>query len=112
MRRFIPTLIAAVFAAVAFSAYAADEPSQTTQPPPAKQKHAKKKKKAKTPTVQQSGNPMDKSGQGAPQSSGTGGVQQGAPAAQGRGSPGGAPAPGGGAVTSPTPQGPGRGDNQ
>jgi len=39
-------------------------------------------------------------------------VEQGAPAADGRGDPTGAPAAAGGAVTSPTPTGPGRGDNQ
>ena len=39
-------------------------------------------------------------------------VEQGAPAAEGRGDPTGAPAAAGGAVTSPTPTGPGRADNQ
>jgi hypothetical protein len=108
MRRFIPALIAALFAAVTVSAYAQDA-SQTA--PPAK--HSKsKKKKAKSPGVSQSANPMDKSGQGAAQSSGTGGVQAGAPAAEGRGTPTGQPAAGGGAVTSPTPKGAGRADNQ
>jgi len=109
MRRLIPALVAALFAAVTFSAYAADT-TQGTQPPPPK--HAKKKKKSKSPTVQQSGNPMDKSGQGAPQSTGAGGVQAGAPAAEGRGTPTGGAAAGGGAVTSPTPKGAGRSDNQ
>ncbi len=109
MRRLIPALVAALFAAVTFSAYAADQSTQGTQPPP--QKHAKKKKH-KAPTVQQSANPMDKSGQGASQSTGTGAVQQGAPATEGRGTPTGAPAAGGGAVTSPTPKGAGRADNQ
>ena len=108
MRRLIPALVAALFAAVTFSAYAADDATQSA--PPAK--HAKKKKKSKSPAVGQSANPMDKSGQGAAQSSGTGGVQAGAPAAQGRGTPTGAPAAGGGAVTSPTPKGAGRSDNQ
>jgi hypothetical protein len=106
MRRLIPALVAALFAAVTFSAYAADDSTQSA--PPAK--HAKKKKKSKSPGVGQSANPMDKSGQGAAQSSGTGGVQAGAPAAQGRGAPSGAA--GGGAVTSPTPTGAGRSDNQ
>jgi len=110
MRRLIPALIAAVFAAVTFSAYAVDQGTQGNPPAPTKQ--TKKKKKAKSPTVQQSGNPIDKSGQGAPQSTGTGGVQAGAPAAQGRGTPSGAAAAGGGGVTSPTPKGPGRADNQ
>jgi len=109
MRRLIPTLVAALFAAVTFSAYAADDATQSA--PPAKQSKSKKKK-AKAPTVGQSANPMDKSGQGAAQSSGTGGVQAGAPAAEGRGTPTGQPAAGGGAVTSPTPNGAGRADNQ
>jgi len=107
MRRPIAILIAALFSAVAFSAYAADDATQTA--PPAK--HAKKKKH-KSSGVSQSANPMDKSGQGAAQSSGTGGVQAGAPAAQGRGTPSGAAAAGGGGVTSPTPKGAGRADNQ
>ena len=107
MRRFIPALVAALFAAVTFSAYAQD----ASQTPPAKQSKSKKKK-AKSPTVGQQANPMDKSGQGAAQSSGTGGVQAGAPAAEGRGTPTGQPAAGGGAVTSPTPKGAGRADNQ
>ncbi len=87
MRRPIAILVAAVFSAVAFSAYAADTATPTT--PPAK--HAKKKKHKST-GVSQSANPVDKSGQGAAQSSGTGGVQAG--------------------VTSPTPKGAGRADNQ
>ncbi len=56
MRRLIPALVAALFAAVTFSAYAADDATQST--PPAKQA---KKKKTKTPTtatgVSQSYNP-------------------------------------------------------
>src|SRR5215471_1380991 len=94
MRRLIAILMVALFSAASVAAYAAD---QSTQPAP--QKHAKKKKKAKSAKsngVQQSANPMDKSGQGASQSSGTGGVQAGAPAAQGRGTPSGAAAAGGG----------------
>jgi hypothetical protein len=106
MRRLIAILVAALFSAVAFSAYAQD--TSTTHPPA---KHAKKKKH-KSSGVSQSANPMDKSGQGAAQSSGAGGVQAGAPAAQGRGTPSGAAAAGGGAVTSPTPKGAGRADNQ
>jgi hypothetical protein len=105
MRSLVAILIVTMFSVVTFSVYAADQSTQSTQP----QKHAKKKKH-KSATVQQSANPMDKSGQGAPQSSGTGAVQQGAPAAQGRGTPTGAAA--GGGVTSPTPKGPGRADNQ
>ena len=107
MRRLVAILVAALFSAVTFSAYAADTTTQNA--PPAK--HAKKKKHKST-GVQSSANPMDKSGQGAAQSSGTGGVQAGAPAAQGRGTPSGAAAAGGGAVTSPTPKGAGRADNQ
>jgi len=109
MRRFIPALVAALFAAVTFSAYAIDQGTQGN--PPAPQKHAKKKKKAKAPTVQQGAPAAEGRGtpSGAP-AAGGGTLQQGAPAAQGRGTPGGAAA--GGAVTSPTPKGPGRGDNQ
>jgi hypothetical protein len=107
MRRLVAILVAALFSAVTFSVFAADQSTQGTQTQP--QKHAKKKK-SKPAGVSQSANPMDKSGQGAAQSSGTGGVQAGAPAAQGRGTPTGAA--GGGAVTSPTPKGPGRADNQ
>jgi len=111
MRRLIPALVAALFAAVTFSAYAVDQGTEGNPPPPAK--HSKKKKKSKpAPAVGQSANPMDKSGQGAAQSSGKGGVQAGAPAAQGRGDPTGAPAAGGGGVSSPTPQGAGRANNQ
>jgi hypothetical protein len=106
MRRLVAILVAAMFSAVAFSAYAQDT---STTHPPAKQA---KKKKHKSTGVSQSANPMDKSGQGAAQSSGTGGVQAGAPAAQGRGTASGAAAAGGGGVTSPTPKGPGRADNQ
>src|SRR5262245_15772990 len=110
MRRLVAVLMAALFSTITFAAYAADQDTQGTQPAP--QKQAKKKKKSQAPTVQQSGNPMDQSGRGAPQSTGTGGVQQGAPAAQGRGDPTGAAAGGGGGVTSPTPAGPGRANNQ
>ena len=109
MRRLIPALVMAVFAAVTVSAYAVDQGTQGNPPAPTKQT---KKKKKKAPPVEQSANPMDKSGQGAPQSSGAGGVQAGAPAAEGRGTPSGQPAAGGGGVTSPTPKGAGRADNQ
>ncbi len=68
MRSLVAILMAALFSAVTFSASAADQGTQSTQP----QKHAKKKKKS---------HPS--------------GVQQGAPAAQGRGTPSGAPAGGG-----------------
>jgi hypothetical protein len=107
MRRLLPALLAAVFAAVTFSAYAADPATPDTQSQPPKP--AKKKKKSKPPAVQQSA-PADQSGRGAPQSSGTGGVTAGGNAA-GRGNPTGTAAPGGG-VTSPTPTGAGRSDNQ
>jgi len=105
MRRLIAILMVALFSAASVAVYAAD---QSTQPAP--QKQHTKKKKHKSSSVQQSANPMDKSGQGAAQSSGTGGVQAGAPAAQGRGTPSGAAA--GGGVSSPTPQGAGRANNQ
>jgi hypothetical protein len=109
MRTLIPAVVAALFSAVAFSAYAADDATQTH--PPAKQQ-AKKKKKSKPPTVQQSGNPMDKSGQGGAQPSGTGDVKAGGETVKqpGRADP--TPSQGAGGVTSPTPKGAGRGDNQ
>ena len=92
MSRFLPAL-AAVFVAMTFSAYAEEKQS----PPPA---------------VEQTANPMDKSGQGDPQSSGTGGVKAGGETVDqpGRADP--TPSQGAGGVTSPTPTGPGRGDNQ
>jgi hypothetical protein len=109
MRRLIPAVLAAVFSAVTFSAYAADDATQTA--PPTKQQ-PKKKKKSKTPPVQQSSNPMDKSGQGGAQPSGTGDVKAGGETVKqpGRADP--TPSQGAGGVTSPTPKGPGRGDNQ
>jgi len=109
MRRFIPALVAALFAAVTFSAYAIDQGTQGNPPPP--QKHAKKKKKAKAPPVQQGAPAAHGRGtpSGAP-AAGGGVLQQGAPAAEGRATPGGAA--GGGAATSPTPKGAGRADNQ
>jgi len=105
MRKLLVAALTALFATVTISAYAADD---TAQPPT--QKHAKKKKKSKTPGVSQSANPMDKSGQGAPQSSGVGGVQAGGNE-PGRGAPTGTAAPGGGVAT-PMPKGAGRSDNQ
>ena len=75
MRRLIPALTAALFSAVTFSAYAIDEPTDNNPPPP--QEKQAKKKKSESPTVQQSGNPTDQSGQGAAQSSGARGVQEG-----------------------------------
>jgi len=90
MRKFdAAVLIAALFSTASFAAYAADDAA---------------------PTVQQSGNPMDQSGQGAPQDTGTGAVEEGVAADQGRADPSGASA--GDTVTSPIPTGPGRGDNQ
>jgi hypothetical protein len=107
MRRPIAILVAAVFSAVAFSAYAADNATPTT--PPAK--HAKKKKHKST-GVSQSANPMDKSGQGAAQSSGTGGVKAGGESVSqpGRADP--TPTQGAGGIKSPTPTGAGRANNQ
>ena len=105
MRKFLVAALTAMFATATISAYAADD---TTQPPT--QKHAKKKKKHKSPGVSQSANPMDKSGQGAPQSSGAGGVQAGGNE-PGRGAPAGTAAPGG-AISTPMPKGAGRSDNQ
>ena len=46
MRRLIPALVAALFAAVTFSAYAVDQGTEGNPPPPAK--HSKKKKKSKS----------------------------------------------------------------
>ena len=80
MLRPVAILIAALFSTVTTVAYTADQDTQ------GEQKEAMKKK-SESPTV-----------------------EQGAPAAEGRGDPTGAAA--GGAVTSPTPTGPGRGDNQ
>ena len=95
MRKLLLVPLTALFAAATFSAHSADQTAQpaTTAPP-----------------VQQSGKTSDESGRGAPQSSGTGTVEQGGNA-PGRGDPTGTTPPGG-AVTSPTPTGPGRGDNQ
>ena len=109
MRRLVAILVAALFSAVTFSAYAIDQGTQGN--PPAPQKHAKKKKH-KSATVQQSANPMDKSGQGAAQSSGTGSVKAGGESVNqpGRADP--TASKGGGAVTSPTPTGAGRANSQ
>jgi hypothetical protein len=63
MRQLFLILLATLFAVVTFSAFAIDQGTQGN--PPAPQKHTKKKKKSHPLTVQQSGNPMDKSGQGA-----------------------------------------------
>jgi hypothetical protein len=104
MLRPVAILIAALFSTVTTVAYAADQDTQ------GEQKEAMKKK-YESPTVEQ-GAPAAE-GRGDPTGAAAGGaVQQGAPAAEGRGDPTGAPAAGGGAVTSPTPTGPGRGDNQ
>src|SRR6185436_16332557 len=95
--RILPSVFSTtVLVAVTFSAFAADQATQQGQSAP--------------PTVQQTANPMDQSGQGDSQSSGSGDVQQGGNAA-GRGDPTGTAAPGG-TITSPTPTGPGRADNQ
>ena len=105
MRRLVAILVAALFSAVTFSAYAADQGTQSA--PPAK--HAKKKK---SKGVSQSAHPMDKSGQGAAQSSGTGGVKAGGESVNqpGRADP--KATQGAGGVTSPTPAGAGRANNQ
>ena len=103
MRRFIPALAAALFSAVAFSVYAIDEPTDPNPPPP--QEKLAKKKKSESPSAQQSANPAHQA-----QSSAAGGVQEGSNA-PGRGDPGGTMTPGG-EVTSPTPTGPGRADQQ
>jgi len=107
MRRPVAILVAALFSAAAFSAYAADDSTQST--PPAK--HAKKKKH-KSQGVSQSANPMDKSGQGAAQASGTGGVKAGGESVNqpGRADP--TAGKGAGNVSSPTPTGAGRANNQ
>jgi hypothetical protein len=99
----------ALFAAVTFSAYAVDQGTEGNPPAPTKQT---KKKKKKAPPVGQSANPMDKSGQGAAQSSGKGGVKAGGESVSqpGRADP--TPSQGAGGVTSPTPQGAGRANNQ
>ncbi len=105
MRSLVAILMAALFSAVTFSAYAIDQGTQGNPPPP--QKHAKKKKH-KPATVHQSANPMDKSGQGASQSTGTGAVKAGGESVNqpGRADP--KATQGAGAVTSPTPTGAGR----
>jgi len=90
MRTLVIILLAGLFSAVTFAAYAADD--------------------ATAPTVQQSGNAMDQSGQGAPQDTGSGAVEEGVAATEGRADPSGAST--GDPVTSPVPTGPGRGDNQ
>lgn len=107
MRRPIAILVAALFSAVAFSAYAADDATKST--PPAK--HAKKKKHKST-GVQSSANPMDKSGQGAAQSSGKGAVKAGGESVNqpGRADP--KATQGAGGISSPTPTGAGRANNQ
>jgi hypothetical protein len=109
MRRLVAILMAALFSVVTFSAYAIDQGTQGN--PPAPQKHAKKKK-SKPATVHQSANPMDKSGQGAAQSSGTGGVKAGGESVNqpGRADP--KATQGAGGVTSSTPTGAGRANNQ
>jgi hypothetical protein len=90
MRKLNAVLIAALFSTMPLTVYAADDDA--------------------APAVQQSGNPMDQSGQGAPQDTGTGAVEEGVAATQGRGDPSGAST--GEPITSPVPTGPGRGDNQ
>lgn len=112
MRRLIPALVAALFAAVTFSAFAIDQGTQGNPPAPQKQQKHAKKKKHKSAGVQSSANPMDKSGQGAPQSSGTGAVKAGGESTSqpGRADP--TASQGAGGVKSPTPTGAGRANNQ
>jgi hypothetical protein len=100
MRRSIPALTAALFSAVALSAYAIDEPTDPNPLPP-QEKHAKKKK-SESPTAQQSANPADQA-----QPSGTGGVQEGSNA-PGRGDPNSTTMTPGGAAASPAPTDSGR----
>ena len=70
MRKLDAVIIAALFSTATFAAYAADDDA--------------------APAVEQSGNPMDQSGQGAPQDTGTGAVEEGVAAEQGRADPSGA----------------------
>ena len=75
MRRLIPALTAALFSAVTFSVHAIDEPTDPT--PPSSLEKLAKQRKSEASSVQQSGKPADQPGQGATQSPGAGGVQQG-----------------------------------
>jgi hypothetical protein len=84
MRRLIPVLTAALFSAATFSVYAVDEPTDPSSP--SSLEKLAKKNKSESPTVQQSSNPADPSGQGAGQPSQGGNVQQGGDAS-GRGDP-------------------------
>jgi hypothetical protein len=95
MHRLLPNLLAAAFVAATFSAYAAEDAEE---------------EQANAPTVDQTANPMDQTGQGDRQSSGTGDLEQGGNSVE-RGDPTGTSAPGGD-VTSPLPTGAGRSDNQ
>jgi hypothetical protein len=100
MRRFIPALTAALFSVVTFSVYAIDEPTDPNSP--SSLEKLAKKKKSESPTVQQSGNPADQSGQNAAQPSGAGDVQQGNNAS-GRGDPTGTTMTPGAAPTNQSP---------
>lgn len=106
MRRLVAIVIAALFSAVTFSAYAADPaaPDATTQ------KQAKKKKKSSG--VSSKGHKMDKSGQGAPSSTGAGGVKAGGESVSqpGRADP--TVGKGAGGVTSAPSNAPGRSDSK
>jgi hypothetical protein len=84
MRRLIPALTAALFSAATLSVYAVDEPTDPNSP--SSLEKLAKKNKSDSPTVQQSGNPADPSGQGAGQPSQGGNGQQGSDAS-GRGDP-------------------------
>jgi hypothetical protein len=108
MRRLLAILMAALFSAVTVSAYAIDQGTQGNPPAPKQTKQKKKKQQG----VSQKANPMDKSGQGTAQSSGTGGVKAGGESVNqpGRADP--KATQGAGGVTSPTPTGAGRANNQ
>ena len=115
MRRLLPTLVAAMFAAVTFWAYGADQPATGEQAQPQKQAKKKKKKTAKKPaqpgssSVQTGGN---QPGRGTPYGTAApGGAVKAGGNEPGRGTPSGTAAPGGAVQVAPQ-QGAGRGSNQ
>lgn len=91
MSKLFKSLLVAAFVAATLPAYAEEDQSNAS-------------------AVDQTANPMDQAGQGDAQYSGAGDVEQGGNAVE-RGDPTGMSAPGGD-VTSPTPTGDGRSDNQ
>jgi len=105
MRKLLATLVAAIFAAVTFVAYGADQPASGEQAQPQKpakqskkkQKHAKKKQSQGV----EAGGETTSAGRGstAP-SAGKGAVEQGG-TQPGRGTPTGTAAPGGAVTTTP-----------